>query len=557
MIWCMSKPPIDELRKEAIYFPYGRKSHKGEKNDQRHTEREQRESALRFVQERISREGQGELAPDPWAFDDKSGTTDQRDAYQRRLAEVRAARKAGRPAYLVVGLLDRLGRDAEELHRCKKELDKLGARLLAVDFAGEIADEVFPYVVATAQVGSVKISNNVRRINAQVRRDGWWRPSGVPWGYKIVPSTPEQQGAGAPKVTLAIDEPQAKRVREAFAAVAAGQAVTRIARWVATLPAAERGGHQTRDGWKARALGQQVLKVVLRSPIYVAEQPDGTPGRWPALIARETWEAAQAALDGAKTAPPKQASGDYLLTGLLWCPLCAERGTACRMRGADKRSYGRARRYACSAVAAGARVPIKCHYSVRADDADRDVLRQVQPLLVVDTDREYGAVAREVGRLLREGQGGPPDDVQSRLAAVQATIDTAKSARRVLMQKLAAELIGDDEFREEVAPYRAAIAEGEAARDALAKQAGMVPLPGFGAPLRLTVADVMRQWAAWQAQWLATADDVAHQRPYLAEVIARIEPVRDAKGDVHCAITWTEEGQLLAAVAHLAFTPGE
>jgi DNA invertase Pin-like site-specific DNA recombinase len=548
----MSKLPPINTDLDPVYVPYGRKSHKGEKKDQRHTEREQREGCLAFVTERIKRAGRGELAPDPWEFDDKTGTTDKRDAYQRRLADVRALRAQGRQVYFVVRLLDRLGRDAEELHRCKKELDRLGVTLLAVDFAGEIADEVFPYVVATAQVGSLKIAANVKRINAQVRRDGWWRPGRVPWGYRAVPTTEAQQAQGAPKATLAIDEAQAPAVREVFARVASGASVHGVARWVAGLSEAQRGIRQTKDGARARTLAQQEIRALLRSRTYIGQQPDGAEGRWPAIVALETWEAAQAQLEGAKGGPAKQATGTYLLTGLLWCPVCHGRGADVRMHGWHRSGDGSSARYACTAYQKGAGAPEKCYYSVLAAAAEADVRRQVAPLVDVLARDHRAALLGEVAALLREPMQGPGAGLGARLAAVQAKIDTAKRRRRVLMERLADETISDDEFREEVAPIRAALADAERELAGLAPEhaTGDGMRRGSAGRRRGTVADVARELDRVQALWLA--DTSAAQRDVLVEWIARVAPVRGGAGQVTCHVEWTDEGQILFAAAAAA-----
>lgn len=126
-----------------------------------------------------------------------------------------------------------------------------------------------------------------------------------------------------------MDEETAPYVREAFARAAGGDSVRKVARWVASLPTSTRGG---------RNLGYAVTRRLLSSAVYVAcvkDMVDGedvlSPGKWPALIDRAAWDRVQAKI-GQHKQLPRQATGRFLLTGMIRCP---------RLRAAPLRDHAR------------------------------------------------------------------------------------------------------------------------------------------------------------------------------------------------------------------------
>src|SRR5207248_1969347 len=81
-----------------------------------------------------------------------------------------------------------------------------------------------------------------------------------------------------------------------------------------------------------RAMCYQSVRRALSSPVYIARfgpHPDRNglsrpAGRWPALIDDTTWQRVQEGV-AKHHHMPRQASGRYLLTGLLRCPQCGAR----------------------------------------------------------------------------------------------------------------------------------------------------------------------------------------------------------------------------------------
>src|SRR5262249_50141038 len=146
-------------------------------------------------------------------------------------------------------------------------------------------------------------------------------------------------------------------VRDVFTRIAEGASLRSVARWVASLPAEIRGGRQ---------LYARQIRWMLESATYIGrvapDDGDTSPGgllsqppaRWPALADDATWRAARARVASHRSLP-HQASGRYLLTGLLRCPRC---GT--RMGGVARPERG-VRYYRCEAGASlGARTGRAC-----------------------------------------------------------------------------------------------------------------------------------------------------------------------------------------------------
>src|SRR5207245_6339511 len=104
-----------------------------------------------------------------------------------------------------------------------------------------------------------------------------------------------------------------------------------VARWAGSLPQEVRGG---------RVLTRRSLQDMLVAPGYAGLITlDGPRGQWEPIVDTVTFRRVQERMEEQQRMP-RQASGRYLLTGLLRCPRCAG-----RMRG-DNIPQGR--RYRCS-----------------------------------------------------------------------------------------------------------------------------------------------------------------------------------------------------------------
>ena len=87
-----------------------------------------------------------------------------------------------------------------------------------------------------------------------------------------------------------------------------------------------------------------------------------------------TWQRIRDYVDGHRRLP-RQASQQYLLTGLLRCPVCG-----CRMGGKARKD--RSRSYRCCGVNLGANAPVPgCAITALADQVEQAVLAEVLPLI--------------------------------------------------------------------------------------------------------------------------------------------------------------------------------
>src|SRR5206468_3054121 len=155
--------------------------------------------------------------------------------------------------------------------------------------------------------------------------------------------------------------------------------VRRAALWAASLPSMARGG---------RVLAYNRIRQILDAPVYVARPTAGVEdvlGRprshWPALVDDSTWQRVQARIAHHKHMP-RQASGHYLLTGLLRCPRCGGRLNGWRRQA-------RASRYRCfsggGARGANATAP-HCTWGALAATFDHAVLDAVGPMIAIVTE---------------------------------------------------------------------------------------------------------------------------------------------------------------------------
>jgi DNA invertase Pin-like site-specific DNA recombinase len=476
------------------------------------------------------------VADHGWQFGEEyqdvlTGSRDDRVRYQDLLADVRRLRAERRHAVVVVPRLDRFGRRLLERVRSREEFKALGVPLHSVREGGEVSDLMANMLAVVAQDEVERLSARVREVREEVAAKGWMPPGKTPWGYRWRPATTEERAAGAPQVVLEIDPETASYVREVFARFAAGAPVRAVCRWVASLPDAARGG---------RSLQHVVVRQILRAPLYAARHrgDDGgdvladPPQRWPALIDDATWAEVQRRMDG-HARMPRQATGRYLLTGLLRCPSCGARMCAWGPRV-------RAARYRCNETTGeGAARGRGCSLTILMEPVDAAVLAQVADLTGVATTRDAGlrdALRREWRRLQQPAGAA---DAEQRVRLLEREADKAR-------QRLtkAAVMFADGDL--DKAGYE--LLRDKARTDLEAADAELERLRGVKViPTLPPLAEVLRAAGGW-ATALAGADGPA-RREVLAELVERVIPVRVARGRYDITITWTALGEALRALA--------
>jgi site-specific DNA recombinase len=287
-----------------------------------------------------------------------SGKRNDRPSYQDLLADVRRMRREGQNVVVVVKWLNRLGRRVSERVRCWDELAASGVQIHSAAEGGLQTKLVADILAAVAEEESRQIGDRVASTWRHVTAQGWAQVGRVRWGYQLREATAVERAAGSPKSMLDIDPEAAPFVAEAFQKVAAGETERCVARWVATLPDRARGG---------RRLTWSSVRAVMRRPGYAGRPVNGvddvlerSPAKWPALVADDVWQRVQNRLDGHQDMA-HQASGQFLLTGVLRCPVCGG-----PMRG-DRQ------RYRCGSADPGK----LCSQTADAKRVERQVLAEI------------------------------------------------------------------------------------------------------------------------------------------------------------------------------------
>jgi site-specific DNA recombinase len=250
-----------------------------------------------------------------------SGTRDDRPRYQALLSRVRQLRAQKVPVVVVVAALDRFGRRMLERVRCREELKALGVTTHSVREGGEVSDLVANILASVAQEEVARLGMRIRSTWAHLSAQGWRKigGNGVAWGYRSRVATEAERKAGSPRTVVEPDPVAAPYARELFERIAAGEPTRSVTRWAASLPDEARGG---------RALTRRTVQDMLVAPGYAGLiTHDGPLGQWEPIVDAVTFSRVQERMEG-QHRMPRQASGRYLLTGFLRCPLCGA-----RMRG--------------------------------------------------------------------------------------------------------------------------------------------------------------------------------------------------------------------------------
>jgi len=286
----------------------------------------------------------------------RSATTDDRPGF---LQMIRDLKDGLRVDLVLVHKLDRFARNRYDAAVYRREIQRAGARLVAVDQPLDDSPEG-AFLEGILEAMNEYYSRNLAREvmkgmkeNAyQARFNGGW----VPLGYKVVDGKYE------------VNEVEAEAVRLIFGMVRDGRSFREVAREL------EARGYRSRRG---KPFSISAIHEILRNPKYVGvyrynrapRRIDGKrnwrrakseeeiitiAGAIPAIIDRTTWEEVQRILDSRKWegGPRRRGPNFYILTGKLVCGLC---GTPCvgHSRGRDRKTRGMYHYYECNAKMRG------------------------------------------------------------------------------------------------------------------------------------------------------------------------------------------------------------
>jgi hypothetical protein len=475
-----------------------------------------------------------------WIFGDElqdvqTGRRDDRPDYQRLLMSVRGLALEGKPAAVVVASLDRLGRNVAERVRAYQELKALGAPIHSVREGGIVSEFTYNILAAVAQEESRKLGERVRASTRYFVEHGWHPVGRVAWGYQWRPATAQERAEGAPTKVMEPHPAEAPYVREAWDRLTRGESMQSVSRWAAGLPAEARGGRNLRFA---------AIRKLMRAPVYAGrfgEPADDVltrpVGRWQPLISDETWQAAQDSLTMARKMP-RQASGEFPLTGLLRCQRCGS-----RMGGRTNRTTWRTttyiiREYVCAAWSEGAdKARIRCSTAVPARKIEHAVLTTVGELLAAVDRPQIREQVRQAWAE-RERQVKADDDVM-RVAALEQQLVTTRKR----ISTASVKFLDGDLDREAYDIVRADLAaELEAAETELAR------LRGRARPAALPPMDAVLAGVGGWAGVMKNAAPAA-VRQALGVLLERAEPVRVAFGKYEARVDWTPIGWALLGAA--------
>ena len=464
-----------------------------------------------------------------------SGKRDDRPAYQAMLTEVRRLRMAGTPVMVVVMRLDRLGRRVLERVRCREELKGLGVPVFSVREGGEVSDLVANILASVAEEEVRTLGERVAAAMQHIVANGWFPPGKASWGYRLRPATAEERAHGAPVSVLEVDPVTMPWVREAFGRAAGGDSIHCVHRWVTGLPIEARGG---------RVMTYQAMRRILTSPTYVARPPKGdadvlarSRGKWPALVDDDTWCLVRERIANHQRVP-RQASGQYLLTGLLRCPSCGS-----RMHG--HRRIERGRRYRCAAPNLGSNASTRgCLTEVLVIPVDAAVMAEVVPLIEAATSTvpELRAALERTWDAVRRPADNGADLAERRLKQLEREIEQARARLTrgaVLFADGDIDRVGYELLRDK-AQFDLSAAAAEA--DRLRGDKPTTALP----PLET----VLLQAGGWTTA--LHEGNVAAQRDVLAALIKRVVPRRYGRAQYRVEIVWSVLGEALQATTGLA-----
>lgn len=285
---------------------------------------------------------------DEWFSDEgaSGATAERRPAFMRLLSACQREQRTKRdPGYVLVLNDSRFGRfgDIDEAAHWRVTFRKLGwlVRFCEGDDAGDGFARSIVRLAASAQASEYlkNLKANATRGSRGAAAQGYW-VSSAPFGYRravVYPAGRERVlDNGTPKakdekIRLAIHEPEAAIVREAFARYAQpGATLASVFDWIAIVAPARK--------WSVPA-----VRWLLSNPAYVGDVVIGRrmadeddPGRlvfrqsgerWgmdnahEAIVSRDDFEAAAAKL-AANAAAPRRARSDYPLSGILRCSDC-------------------------------------------------------------------------------------------------------------------------------------------------------------------------------------------------------------------------------------------
>jgi len=394
-------------------------------------------------------------------------TVEGRPAFRALLEWCETNRRPGARGYVLVLNDSRFGRfdEPEEATYWRHHLHRLGWTVRFCE--GDDVQGDFRTVVRA--IGSVQASEYRRALIANTRRGmrgaaelGFWTRE-APYGFRrqVVGSGEVlevgQRKAGNDRVRLTPHEPEAKVVRWAFEAYAAGgESLGSLAR--------ELRRREPGRKWSRRTVGAMLRNDAYRGAVVGGVRSNGEPygreGAHPALVGPELWHAAQRRLD-VNAQRGAGVRSHYLLSGLLRCVHCGEAYTGGGGGRSRNRNPERSHRrfYRDSGGISGA-CPGRIGTIMRhlVDDAAVEL---------VATTLAEPAVRRRIERAVDDALERAPRRIRQAIKERHAAIHVLDRRRARLLDAVADGAFLPGEVADRNEQLRAELAEHQAQLDAL------------------------------------------------------------------------------------------
>ena len=254
----------------------------------------------------------------------KSATSDDRPAFQQMITDLEDTR----PQLVLVHKLDRFARDRFDSAFYRREIQKAGARLVAVDQPLDDSPEsafLEGILEAQAEFYSRNLAREVMKGMKENAFKAKFNGGRAPLGYDI-----DQEGY------YIINEDEAVTIRLIFQMKLAGKSLGSI------VDELNQQGRRTKAG---KPFGKNSIDAILRNERYSGtyvfnETPKKVAGKRnnrvknsedkiirvegaiPAIVSREDWLTVKEMMEARKTGPREKGNTLYVLTGLLKCGEC-------------------------------------------------------------------------------------------------------------------------------------------------------------------------------------------------------------------------------------------
>jgi len=314
-----------------------------------------------------------------------------RPEIQRLLSDIQSG-NSGIQVVLVYRL-DRLTRSVVDLHKLLEIFEKYKVAFRSAtevyDTTTAIGRLFITLVAALAQWERENLGERVRMGMAEMVREGRRPGSREPYGYNYVDGQ------------LVVNPAEAVVVKKIFDFYSRGRGIRQIVRWLndPDHPIPSKTGKPWQDN---------TIAYILTNPLYIGKfawgredyrrtrntlrpVPPGQvyQGSHEAIIDEETWYAMQEKLKRRKKLPPRHATGNYPLTGILKCGLCGGSLNGCFSTQINRRGKRRVRWYKCSRR--DHRQTCNLPY-LRAETVEAQVLEMLERMADIETLQE---LARE------------------------------------------------------------------------------------------------------------------------------------------------------------------